>query len=136
MEGDASLQDVLSFIATGLQNAMNCDSQLLLLLVMLEEIYEAGDSIPLLTDRKESVERLIRFLTFYFFDLLHSESVSGIIKSVSLVLESNSVHHYRYFTSFHIECEHNRAVVADHLVADPAQQSIASIGSFGDQTAF
>lgn len=66
MEGDASLQDVLNFIATGLQNVTNCDSQLLLLLVMLEEIYEAGDSIPLLTDRKESVEHLIRFFSFYW----------------------------------------------------------------------
>ena len=90
MEGDSCLQDVLNFIANGLQNPTNCDPQLLLLLVMLEEIYEAGDSIPLLTDRKESVERLIRYFECNG-EVTRSESVSGIIKSVSIVLENNSV---------------------------------------------
>ena len=62
MEGDSCLQDVLSFIANGLQNTSDCGAQLLLLLVMLEEIYEAGDSIPLLTEKRENVERIIRLM--------------------------------------------------------------------------
>lgn len=60
MESDQSLQQVLDFIAGGLQNTSNCSSQLLLLLVLLEEVYETRGAIPLLTEKKSTIQSIIR----------------------------------------------------------------------------
>lgn len=90
MESDDCLQQVLDFIAGGLQNTQNCSSQLLLLLVLLEEIYETNGSIPLLTEKKSTVQSIIK----YFFSkfIIHSGSVSGIITSVNQILQQTDVH--------------------------------------------
>ena len=64
MESNESLQQVLDFIAGGIQNTSNCSSQLLLLLVLLEEVYEARGAIPLLTEKKVTVQSIIRYYRF------------------------------------------------------------------------
>ena len=56
MESDQCLQQLLDFISGGLQNPAECDPQLLLLLVLLEEVYETGNSIPLLTEKRDTIQ--------------------------------------------------------------------------------
>lgn len=88
MESDQYLQQLLDFIAGGLQNPSSCSPQLLLLLVLLEEVYETGDSIPLLTEKRETIQSVIRLLIT--LQLIVSGSVGGIVRSVSSILQHAS----------------------------------------------
>ncbi|KNB43511.1 hypothetical protein JH06_2654 [Blastocystis sp. subtype 4] len=56
MENERYLQSILDYIAAGLQNTSDCSPQLLLLLVLLEEVYEAENAIPLLTEKKATIQ--------------------------------------------------------------------------------
>ena len=85
MESDLCLQQLLDFISGGLQNPSECDPQLLLLLVLLEEVYETGDSIPLLTDKRDTIQKVIRF--FHFDSFTCSDGVCGIVQSVNIILQ-------------------------------------------------
>ncbi|KAK8802514.1 hypothetical protein WA171_006193 [Blastocystis sp. BT1] len=78
MENERYLQSILDYIAAGLQNTSDCSPQLLLLLVLLEEVYEAENAIPLLTEKKATIQSVI------------SGSVAGITSSVSSILRSVS----------------------------------------------
>ena len=78
MESDECLQEVLGFIATGLQNIQNCSAQLLLLLVLLEEVYEAKGSIPLLTEKRSTIQKII------------GVNVGEILNSVCLIFRQSS----------------------------------------------
>ena len=60
MENERYLQSILDYIAAGLQNTSDCSPQLLLLLVLLEEVYEAENAIPLLTEKKATIQSVIR----------------------------------------------------------------------------
>lgn len=62
MENERYLQSILDYIASGLQNTSDCSPQLLLLLVLLEEVYEADNSIPLLTEKKTTIQSVIRLI--------------------------------------------------------------------------
>ena len=62
MEGGQCIHQVLDFIAGGLQNTSNCQSQLILLLVLLEEVYDSHGAIPLLTEKKTDIQTFIRYL--------------------------------------------------------------------------
>ncbi|KAK8829829.1 hypothetical protein WA577_001221, partial [Blastocystis sp. JDR] len=75
MESDQCLQQLLDFISGGLQNPAECDPQLLLLLVLLEEVYETGNSIPLLTEKRDTIQKVI------------SDGVCGIVQSVNAILQ-------------------------------------------------
>lgn len=89
MESNDCLQQVLDFIAGGLQNISNCSSQLLLLLVLLEEIYETNGSIPLLTEKKSTVQSIIKYCLLCSF--IFSGNVTGIISSVNTILQQTNV---------------------------------------------
>ncbi|KAK8800862.1 hypothetical protein WA588_001693 [Blastocystis sp. NMH] len=78
MESDRYLQSILDFIASGLHSTSDCSRQLLLLLVLLEEIYETGNAIPLLTEKKSTIQSIIK------------GSVSDITSSVTSLLGSYS----------------------------------------------
>ena len=60
MENERYLQDVLNYVSGGLQNITNCSPQLMLLLVLLEEVYETGNAIPLLTEKKMTIQNVIK----------------------------------------------------------------------------
>ena len=60
MENERYLQDVLNYVAGGLQNISNCSPQLMLLLVLLEVVYETGNAIPLLTEKKMTIQNVIK----------------------------------------------------------------------------
>lgn len=62
MESDRYLQSILDFIASGLHSTSDCSRQLLLLLVLLEEIYETGNAIPLLTEKKSTIQSIIKWI--------------------------------------------------------------------------
>ena len=61
MESERYLQSVLDYIAGGLQNISNCSQQMMLLLVLLEEVYETGNSIPLLTEKRATIQNVITY---------------------------------------------------------------------------
>lgn len=61
MESERYLQSVLDYIAGGLQNISNCSQQMMLLLVLLEEVYETGNSIPLLTEKRTTIQNVITY---------------------------------------------------------------------------
>ena len=88
MESDQYLQPLRDFIAGGLQHPSSCRPQLLWLLVLLEEVYETGDSIPLLTEKRETIQSVIRLLITLQF--IVSGSVGGIVRSVSSILQHAS----------------------------------------------
>lgn len=67
MESDRYLQSILDFIASGLHSTSECSRQLLLLLVLLEEIYETGNAIPLLTEKKSTIQSIIKSICFFWF---------------------------------------------------------------------
>ena len=89
MENERYLQNILDYIARGLQNTSDCSPQLLLLLVLLEEVYETGNAIPLLTEKKATIQSVIRFVRYILFS--YSGSVAGITSSVTSILRSVSV---------------------------------------------
>lgn len=62
MESDRYLQSILDFIASGLHSTSDRSRQLLLLLVLLEEIYETGNAIPLLTEKKSTIQSIIKWI--------------------------------------------------------------------------
>lgn len=85
MESDQCLQQLLDFISGGLQNPAECDPQLLLLLVLLEEVYETGNSIPLLTEKRDTIQKVIRCC--FFIPFTPSDGVCGIVQSVNAILQ-------------------------------------------------
>ena len=110
MESNDCLQQVLDFIAGGLQNTSNCSSQLLLLLVLLEEIYETNGSIPLLTEKKSTVQTIIKYSLFFSF--ISSGSVSGIVSSVNTILHQTTV---LFPPSFKLERIHSQFSSANFI---------------------
>lgn len=67
MESERYLQSVLDYIAGGLKNISNCSQQMMLLLVLLEEVYETGNSIPLLTEKRTTIQNVITYETSFIY---------------------------------------------------------------------